>query len=126
MKSLSRVRLCATPWTAAYRGPLPMGFSRQEYWSGLPLPSPFISLGRFNHRYFIFDAVINGIVFLISLSDHSLLVYKNAGDFCVLILYPATLQNLLRSSHVLIASLRSSMYSIMSCENSDSFISFYI
>ena len=39
-KSLSRVRLFATPWTAAYLAPLSMGFSRQEYWSGLPLPSP--------------------------------------------------------------------------------------
>ena len=38
-KSLSRVRLFATPWTAAHEAPLPMGFSRQEYWSGLPLPS---------------------------------------------------------------------------------------
>ena len=35
VKSLSRVRLLATPWTAAYQGPPPMGFSRQEYWSGL-------------------------------------------------------------------------------------------
>ena len=37
--SLSRVRLLAIPWTAAYQAPLPIGFSRQEYWSGLPLPS---------------------------------------------------------------------------------------
>ena len=40
VKSLSRVRLLATPWTAAYQAPPSMGFSRQEYWSGLPLPSP--------------------------------------------------------------------------------------
>ena len=39
VKSLSRVRLLATPWTAAYQAPLSMGFSRQEYWSGFPLPS---------------------------------------------------------------------------------------
>ena len=39
MKSLSRVRLLATPWTAAYQAPLSMGFSRQESWSGVPLPS---------------------------------------------------------------------------------------
>ena len=37
---LSRVRFFATPWTVAHQAPLPMGFSRQEYWSGLPLPSP--------------------------------------------------------------------------------------
>ena len=37
---LSRVRLFTTPWTAAHQAPLSMGFSRQEYWSGLPFPSP--------------------------------------------------------------------------------------
>ena len=40
VKSLSRVWPSATPWTAAYQGPPSMGFSRQEYWSGVPLPSP--------------------------------------------------------------------------------------
>ena len=40
VKSLSRVRLLATPWTAANQAPPSMGFSRQEYWSGVPLPSP--------------------------------------------------------------------------------------
>ena len=38
MKSLTCVGLLATPWTAAYQAPPPMGFSRQEYWSGVPLP----------------------------------------------------------------------------------------
>ena len=37
---LLSVRLFATPWTAAHQAPLSMGFSRQEYWSGVPLPSP--------------------------------------------------------------------------------------
>ena len=40
VKSLSRVRLFATPWTVAHEAPPSMGFSRQEYWSGLPFPSP--------------------------------------------------------------------------------------
>ena len=40
VKSLSRVWPSATPWTAAFQAPLSMGFSRQEYWSGVPLPSP--------------------------------------------------------------------------------------
>ena len=44
MKSLSRARLLVTPWTAAYQAPPSMGFSRQEYWSGVPLPSPTIPL----------------------------------------------------------------------------------
>ena len=40
VKSLSRVQLFPTPWTIAYQAPPSMGFSRQEYWSGLPFPSP--------------------------------------------------------------------------------------
>ena len=40
VKSLSHVQLLVTPWTAAYQAPPTMGFSRQEYWSGVPLPSP--------------------------------------------------------------------------------------
>ena len=40
VKSLSRVRLFAIPWTAVYQACLSMGFSREEYWSGLPFPSP--------------------------------------------------------------------------------------
>ena len=44
VKSLSRVRLLATTWTAAYQAPPSMGFSRQEYWSGVPLPSPMTNL----------------------------------------------------------------------------------
>ena len=40
VKSFSRVRLFATAWTVAYQAPPSMGFSRQEYWSGLPFPSP--------------------------------------------------------------------------------------
>ena len=43
-KSLTHVRLLATPWATAYQAPLSMGFSRQEYWSGLPLPSPRTNL----------------------------------------------------------------------------------
>ena len=44
VKSLSRVRHFTTPWTAAHQAPLPMGFSSQEYWSGVPLPSPLVGL----------------------------------------------------------------------------------
>ena len=45
VKSLSRIRLLATPWTAAYQAPPSVGFSRQEYWSGVPLPSPVWYIG---------------------------------------------------------------------------------
>ena len=40
LSRFSRVGLCATPWTAAHRPPLSLGFSRQKYWSGLPFPTP--------------------------------------------------------------------------------------
>ena len=44
VKSLSHVRLFVTPWTVAYEAPPSMGFSRQEDWSGVPLPSPYLKL----------------------------------------------------------------------------------
>ena len=44
VKSLSCVRLLVTPWAAAYQAPPSMGFSRQEYWSGVPLPSPSVRM----------------------------------------------------------------------------------
>ena len=52
VKSLSCVRLLATPWTTAHQAPLSMGFSRQEYWSGVPLPSPspWISEHEFDYE----------------------------------------------------------------------------
>ena len=48
VKSLSRVRLLGTPWTAAHQAPPSMGISRQEYWGGVPLPSPLNSPYWFN------------------------------------------------------------------------------
>ena len=53
VKSLSHVWLLATPWTAAYQAPPPMGFSRQEYWSGLPLLSPSKGYGSILNLRFI-------------------------------------------------------------------------
>ena len=51
LSRFSRVRLCATPQTAAHQAPPSLGFSRQEHWSGLPFPSPMHAcmLSRFSH-----------------------------------------------------------------------------
>ena len=67
----------------------------------------FYSLGRFIPKYFIlFDAMVNEIVSLISLSDLSLLVYRSAVDFCALILYPASFpDSWMNSNSFLIISL---------------------
>ena len=50
VKLLSHVQLLVTPWTAAYQAPASMGFSRQEYWSGLPVPSPSSGVGLANTK----------------------------------------------------------------------------
>ena len=70
VKSLSHVRLLATSWTAAYQAPLSMGFSRQEYWSEVPLPSPLMSLSEY-------------IVFCSVASSYSARKIPNARGFAV-------------------------------------------
>ena len=59
VKSLSRVRLLATPWTAAHQAPPSMGFFRQEYWSGVPLPSPIYMLATPKCMFPIESSLLN-------------------------------------------------------------------
>ena len=66
VKSLGCVRLFTTPWTAAYQAPLSMGFSRQKYWSGLPLPSPWHLLG---HVYLTLRSYLASLSHLTSMSQ---------------------------------------------------------
>ena len=61
VKSLSRVRPSATPWTAAYLSPPSMGFSRQEYWSGVPSPSPILILVWLKLKRVIIVSVGKGV-----------------------------------------------------------------
>ena len=67
VKSLSRVWLLATPWTAAHQALPPMGFSRQEYWSGVPLPSPFLVYKCIQSSNFssMFMATLHGFCFIL-------------------------------------------------------------
>ena len=58
VQSLSPVQLLATPWTAAHQAPLSMGFSRQEYWSGVPLPSPSAYIKLFKNLSSLLECYI--------------------------------------------------------------------
>ena len=70
-KSLSRVLLFATAWTAAYQAPPSMGFSRQEYWSGVPLPSLCIYMSYSFNKYGIKLKVQSGIYLFIFIANHN-------------------------------------------------------
>ena len=97
VKSLSHVQLLATPWTAAYQAPLPVGFSRQEYWSGLPLPSPSVFLkGKSDDAIFNYLKTARGSPLHLTRSPNSLPVtQKSLHD-----LAPGHLTNLI-SHHFL-------------------------
>ena len=89
--------------------------------------SSFISLGKFIPKIFNSFCCNGEWNWFLNYSDFSLLVYRNASDFCVLILYSETLLNsLISSSNFLILFLGFSMYSIMSSANSDHFTPFLI
>ena len=67
--------------------------------SSISFMNAFTSLVKFIPKHFmLFDAIVNGIVFLFPLSNRSLLVFRNTADFCILILYSITLPDLFHSN----------------------------
>ena len=80
VKSLSPVRLLATPWTVAYQAPPSVKFSRQEYWSGLPLPTPKLIRKAYSGFWVVFHSVRLLIIWQFDLKrncDFSLMVNSN-------------------------------------------------
>ena len=84
VKLLSHVRLLATPWTAAYQAPPSMGFSRQEYWSGVPLPSP----GKLGKSKAHMSKVTKLVVILFELETRSPDSGCDAHSICLLSICP--------------------------------------
>ena len=87
VKTLSRIQLLATPWTAAYQAPSSMGFSRQEYWSGLPLPSPVAYVDHcliFEPHLLASKMLYHTRTFLL---NYSLVAFQNIYIFSCLIPY---------------------------------------
>ena len=87
VKSLSRARLLATPWTAAYQAPPSMGFSRQEYWTGVPLPSPLVSLQT---RCLIFNWSLYKNPWLFPSFLHAALPSRKPSLLCLFKYYPSS------------------------------------
>ena len=83
VKSLSRVWLFATPWTEAHQAPPSMGFSRQEYWSGLPLPSQSYPYERYFNIYCLmmskdgypYHEALNKVLIVISFKQYKILLF---------------------------------------------------
>ena len=80
VKSLSRVWVLATPWTAAYQAPLSMGFSRQEYWSGVPYTTTF-PYGHRNLTLLMFKSHLLSYLWLVfSLSSYFSCLCEDSGQ----------------------------------------------
>ena len=75
VKSLSHVWLVATSWTAAHQAPPSMGFSRQEYWSGLPLPSPKDTFGVVKKSFGIYIFFNNQVIIK---NDQNEIIFRSA------------------------------------------------
>ena len=83
VKLLSCVLLSVTPWTVVYQAPASTGFSRQEYWSGLPCPSPEYILNKHIIIYYVFMCVYIYSVFMnvfILITHVCILYFYIAGE----------------------------------------------
>ena len=85
VKSLSRVQLLETSWTAGYQAPPSMGLSRQEYWSGVLLPSPYKRILNSNSRRLFFGILVHRLLRLLVFWVKSLFLAPTA---CLLIYWP--------------------------------------
>jgi len=103
VKSLSHVRPSATPWSAACQAPPSMGFSRQEYWSGLPLPtprhwgSPDNSYFKF-FKFYIGVSLINNVVLVSGLQQSDSVIHTHVSIHFQILFPYRLLQNIKQSS----------------------------
>ena len=85
VKLLSRARLLETPWTAAYQAPPSMRFSRQEYWSGVPSPSPIMKTRSCNLKGSSWHVKYSQVLFawFLFCSPHILHLFKESSVLCI-------------------------------------------
>jgi len=114
LNCFGRVRLCATPWTEAHQAPLSMGFSRQEYWSGVPLPSPILYVSILIFDFLILYSLCHVIVPVSR--GLLLLLHSSLSSFFCSALYVPVSRGLLLSLHSSLSSFFcSALYVPVSC-----------
>ena len=82
-KSLTRVQLLATPWTAAYQAPPSMGFSRQEYWSGVPLLSPRVYSNSSPLSQWCYPTISSSVIPFSSCLFPNISIFSNASALLI-------------------------------------------
>ena len=106
-KSLSRVRLLATPWTAAHQAPPSMGLSRQEYWSGVPLPSLIHVYSYFKHASEYLSCKFSWVLSWLICFTHDVLLLC---VFCNFILQMHCQRDLVCGNHAYVNTILLTLY----------------